>query len=264
MKSKIALLIGMLVLSAATSAAAKTVLISDVDDTVKLAYAFGSAYGAQYFKDTKSRFTGMSEVYDLITHDNLDVKVYYVSLAPTYLMERLHGKFLRNGAFPIGTYIGRTNLPSETHKLETIRSILRSERPSRVILVGDDGQADAAVYRQVSAEPEFAGIIFDQFIHIVSSLKEANGQNKVQGAQVGFVTSYEFALELNARKLIQDRSMKYVSDHILPEILIEAPGSDENEETNQVAFPYFMDCKAINWRWNVPGLNEKVRGFCKF
>lgn len=258
MNPSLMILCAILLLWPAAPASAKTLLISDIDDTVKISYVFGTGRGVQYFRNTKARFAGMSELYNLIQGDQNDLRIYYVSAAPEYLMKNTHDRFLRHGGFPRGTYVGRTDQPSETHKLVNIRAILKQEAPDRVVMIGDDGQADAAIYRAISRDPEFSRIVFDQFIRIVSSRSSG-----AEGSQVGFVTSYELALEMRARGLIQERSLRYMHRYILPSILRETPFGDIKDQTEGIAFPKFLNCRALVWKWNVPGLNERIQAVCR-
>lgn len=259
MKTFCALLMILISWSSLASASPKTVLISDIDDTIKLAYSFGYGTGIYYMRDTQSRFTGMSELYAMLSRDNDRLGVFYVSLASSFLMKNVHLEFLKNARFPEGRYFPRTEYSADSHKLETIRAILRQEKPERVIMVGDDSQADAAVYHTISQDPEFAGMTFDQFIHIVSSEGFAKGKSNIHSEQVGFLTSMELATEMAARHLIEEKSLNYLMRAILPRILAEEPGQNDSVES---AFPYFVNCRALEWKWNIPGLNERVKKIC--
>lgn len=257
MKPSIALLTLLFFLASVEPAIGRTVLISDIDDTVKVSYVFGTGRGIQYFRNAKARFTGMSELYNLLEGDQSGLRVYYVSAAPEYLMKNTHDRFLRNGGFPRGVYVGRTESSTETHKLLSIRKILREELPDRVVMIGDDGQSDAVIYRTISREREFSRIVFDQFIRVVSS------RSGPSGSQTGFLTSYDLALEMRARGLIQERSLRYMHRFILPAILREAPGGDIEDQTENIAFPKFLKCGSFSWKWNVPVLNERVKAVCR-
>ena len=203
----------------------------------------------------------MSEVYALLQKDEPGLRTYYVSVAPEFLMKSTHLAFLKNGHFPDGTYIGRTKYSADEHKLETIRGILRQEKPDRVIMVGDDGQIDAAVYRQISEDGEFAGTEFHQFVHIVSSGKEDNGQEKVFGnQQTAYLTSVELAVEMGRQGLLQASSVDSIMQNILPKILKEKSYPDRGQV--EFTFPYFQNCRALVWKWNIPGLDERVKSAC--
>jgi hypothetical protein len=239
----------------------KTVLVSDIDDTLKVAYTFGVLSGTQYFRDNKMRFTGMSEVLNSLQKDETDLHIYYVSLAPEFLMKTTHLAFLKNGGFPEGPYFGRTSLSTAQHKLQTIRGILRQEKPLRVILIGDDAQFDAAVYKEISEDGEFAGTEFHQFIHRVSSLKDKTGQDKVASTQTAYLTSIELAMEMQKQGLMESSSVDFMMQNILPKILNERSYPDRGQV--EFAFPYFQDCRALVWKWDIPGLNERVKLACR-
>lgn len=242
-------------------AQAKTVVISDVDDTIKLGFTFGIARGFAYMNDTSERFTGMNQVFQLIQRDQPEAKFYYLSLAYERMMKAVHKEFLKNAELPAGTYIGRTDLSYDEHKLTKIREILAKENPERVLLVGDDGQIDAQVYRQIANDPKYAHIHFDQFIHVVSSKMDDNGKKKHQDPQVGYVTSIEFAIELQQRGYLEEKSLQYMTSQILPRILAEGTFREARGESQ--TFPFFINCVNIDWKWNIPGLNERIKQVCK-
>ena len=56
----------LLLLFLGTPSFAQTLLVSDVDDTIKLANVLSYANSVRYATDSKSRFMGMSELYRLL------------------------------------------------------------------------------------------------------------------------------------------------------------------------------------------------------
>lgn len=237
---------------------AQTLLVSDVDDTIKLAHVMSYRDSAYYAFDDKSRFMGMSELYQALVKANPDLQVVYLSRAPTWLMSKRHQRFLKNGLFPPGRYIGRSKLSSDVHKLESLRQVINEVRPRKVVLIGDNGEKDAEVYQQVANEYRSQGIEFVQFIRVVytRSLWSPLGEI-LQSAQVGFVTPFEVALELERARLLTVPLVEDLFKNILPPFLNEKP-----DQKNIVqAFPYFVNCQSFVWRWDdrlgeFAGLNE--------
>jgi hypothetical protein len=240
-------LIPLFLISWACSGQAQTLLISDIDDTIKLANVRNLFSAAAYAFDDRSEFTGMSQLYNIIVRDIPDVKVVYLSKAPSWLMSSTHLNFLANANFPQGDYIPRSTYSSDTHKLRTLRNLIESEKPSRVILVGDNGEQDAQVYAQISNEFSSKDIEFLQFIHIVYQNNLVPGQSTfLSRDQIGFVTPIEISLELEKKNLLPSSAVVWmlanVGSHILKQPLDTSEGN--------VAFPYYMDCSDFVWLWS--------------
>nr|BFD66821.1 hypothetical protein HAGR004_18430 [Bdellovibrio sp. HAGR004] len=229
------------------SAEAKTLLVSDIDDTIKLAHVKDLSEAARFAFDSQSRFLGMSELYQLIDQDQPDLDIVYLSRAPNWLMGRTHRKFLVNGGFPEGQYINRTNYDSDVHKLYSLRDIMNRVRPDTVIFLGDNGEQDAEVYQQISQEYANKGIRFHQFIRVVYSNTSFMILNtRLQSGQVGFVTPIEVAVELEKAGILKTSSVDLLMDALMPEIMIQKNYTAEGV----VAFPYFVNCRDFVWRWD--------------
>jgi hypothetical protein len=242
----------------ALHASAQSIVISDVDDTLKFANVASMTGSVKYFRDAHSNFTGMTSLFQLVRQDN-ESSFYYVSNAPEWLMKSTHLKFLKNLGFPNGPYIGRTRYSADVHKLIHIRSIIRKAHPKRVLFVGDNSEIDAKVYATIAKEFASAGIEFTQYIHILytsSDLKHP--MTPLAPEQIGYVTSVEVAEDLAAKNWLSFSSVQWMKKNILPRILNERPGADSGAH----AFPDFKNCQDIEWRWNIPGLNEKISEAC--
>jgi Uncharacterized conserved protein len=218
--------------------AANTILVTDVDDTIKLSNVASKTGSALYAFDKESRFAGMSELYHLIARANPDMNIYYLSRAPEWLMKKTHMQFLYNGDFPAGTYIGVTDLPSDKHKIVHLRNIVRENNPQRVILIGDNTQADDAVYNQLAREFKDQGIEFYIFIREVLS-----GPRHLKN-QVGFVSPIEIALALGSVEMIPSNSMGEFINAMVPVII----SKDLDDTIGLVSFPYFVDCTRYVWK----------------
>lgn len=237
----------------APSGFAQTLLVSDVDDTIKLAYVQSTKDKIYFALDDTSRFMGMSELYRLIEQDNPDLQIAYLSRAPTWLMQKRHQSLLKKGAFPQGRYIGRESLSSDTHKVQALRSLIAEFQPKKVILLGDNGEADPVVYQQIADEFRSSGIEFLQFIRIVYSKSLwTPGGVAVKSDQKGFVTPIEISLELEARGLLTKRSVEKLLADQGPLL------TDEKlkEKNGEYAFPYFVECSDFRWTWD-----DRVREF---
>ncbi|NUN06767.1 MAG: DUF2183 domain-containing protein [Bdellovibrio sp.] len=231
----------------AFSSHAQTLFVSDIDDTVKLANIKDISDSAIYAFDDESRFTGMNFLYNAIAQDNSGLTIAYLSRAPEWFMKNTHTRFLVNGQFPQGHYIGRTNYSSEEHKLKTLRALLESIRPRKVILIGDNGEFDPDVYAQIVNEYANQGIEFHQFIRIVySETFFLNKATALQPGQVGFVTPAEIALELEKARLLSTTTVQALLEVVVKDIL------KPRRKAQAVSFPFpeYVDCRDFKWQWD--------------
>ncbi|HEX7672577.1 MAG TPA: phosphatase domain-containing protein [Bdellovibrio sp.] len=246
-------------------AQAKVVLVSDIDDTLKIANVQDLDSAAVYAFDDQSRFLGMSELLTLLKSDHPDMSIYYLSKAPQWLMGSTHLSFLHNGGFPAGLYIPRTDLSAETHKLIHLRAILEAERPDTVILIGDNGEQDSANYEQIKSE--YPNIRFYQYIHLIYA---SHGREEVGSVpfmdQVGYATAAELSLDLARAELLSQASTAWMMTNIASAIVKQPL----DLKTGEVAFPRYMRCNELVWRWddldafpNFYELKEKVIRRCQ-
>jgi len=242
----------------ALHASAQSIVIADVDDTLKFANVANISGAAKYFRDAYSNFTGMNSLFQLIRQDTKS-SFYYVSNAPEWLMKSTHTRFLKNLGFPKGPYTGRSKHSAAVHKLIRIREIISTARPRRILFVGDNSEIDAKVYATIAKEYANSGIEFSQYIHILYTEADLkHPMTPLSPEQIGYVTSIELAEDLNAKKWLSASSLHWMKNTILPRILKERPGADSGPLT----FPNFKNCQDIEWRWNIPGLNEKISQVC--
>ncbi|QDK37756.1 phosphatase domain-containing protein [Bdellovibrio sp. NC01] len=234
-----------------SAAQAKTLVIADVDDTIKLADVQDLDDAAVYSFDENSRYLGMSELFALIQKDNADASFYYVTRAPAWWMQKTHLNFLRNGSFPAGVYIPRTNYSSDEHKLRTITAIMNEQAPDKVIFFGDNTEADASVYEAIKNKYAPAGIQFFQYIRWVYSTqgREQVG-TPIYADQTGFVSPVEVSFELRKQGLLSEDSVLWTMENIASAILKQK----KDYEVGVVAFPKFMRCNDFVWKWDDVGV----------
>lgn len=234
-------------LNCANFAFAKTVLITDIDDTVKVSHVLDLFDAALYAQDTKSRFLGMKEVLSLVRKQDPRVDITYLSRGLKFIIEDTHRKFLTQNNFPEGTYICREDLPADEHKLFHIRKILKEQNPDKVIFIGDNGEMDSLVYHTIVEENKNSTIEFVTLIHLVYSSKNKDETGVVLfPEQVGWATSLEAALELQKHQLIGQSEMQNFIHAMIPFLADESKSIAHHE----FIFPDFMDCSDFVWRWN--------------
>lgn len=251
-----------------TTAQAKILLISDVDDTLKHANVLSPSGAARYAIDAQSRFTGMSELYNLLRFDQPDMEFIYLSAAPIYPMGRVHRAFLANADFPRGDYFSREWGSTKDHKLNKIREAINQRHPTHVILVGDNGNSDTEIYDQITQEYAPWGIQFYQFIRVAYSTESETEVGKpVLPTQVGYVTPIEIALTLSKFQILKEGSLSWILKNIVSEILNE---KNEDEGRSIRTFPTYINCKQYQWRWeeyleqhpSLADLSTRINGRC--
>lgn len=165
MKISILSLCALLVLSIQT-VSAKTLVISDIDDTIKMTGVLNSkkavAFNGLFIKRA---FAGMSKLYQHFDRNGDDI--FYVSGSPKIISCRVEN-FLEENHFPqIHNTILRESLSVDTYKykMEGIRKVLDEQKPDKVILIGDDTQHDPDVYRDI--DKEYPGLVEKIYIRVV-------------------------------------------------------------------------------------------------
>ncbi len=255
-----ALFFSSLAFSLTSQASAKDLLvISDIDDTIKLSHVLRKRSASLRALDANSWFLGMNSLYQLIKNDNPKAYFAYISAAPEFLLENTHQKLLSNGQFPLGEYIARDRfISSLNHKLIAIRKLLTERRPKTVIFIGDNGERDPVVYNQITQEFKNSGIQFHTFIRMVYSSQNVDYVSKLHPLSVGqfvFVTPVEMGLELRKRALINEASMSWLVNTLIDFIEHETP----DHRFGVLAFPTFLDCRGYKWPFiNQPGIITPV------
>ncbi|WP_413570661.1 phosphatase domain-containing protein [Bdellovibrio sp. HCB117] len=239
--------IAFLIFFVSLSSQAQTLFVSDVDDTIKLANVKDLSEAARYAFDDKSRFLGMNALYHHIVKENSDIRVVYLSKAPEWFMGRTHRNFLKNGNYPAGTYIGKTEYDSDVHKITNLRKLMEEHRPRKVILIGDNGEQDADIYAQLAQEYANQGIEFHQFIRIVYNRNPfIEWGAALHNGQTGFVTPLEISFELEKAHILSYSAVETLVKTLVPDFVYASSYAAEGD----VAFPYFVNCQTFVWKWD--------------
>lgn len=181
-------------------------VISDIDDTIKASFVLSKRSMISNAGRTDIPYTGMPELYAELVRENGSLPLYYVSNAPVF-MAPVHGSFLRENSFPDGELIVRKNVFERNFKIRKISEILREERPSEVLLIGDNGENDVEFYSQIRRS--FPGIKFTTLIHLVYSQRSSERTGKpLTGSDHAFITSLDAAMILNSTGWLTERGLE--------------------------------------------------------
>lgn len=141
---------------------AKTMVISDVDDTIKMTDVLGSKTQVVFNGVFRTKaFAGMSELYQEYNHS--DTIIHYVSGSPRIIGSRVDN-FLEENSFPQKYNLTlKESLKDDTYKykVDAIKKLIAEEKPDAVVLIGDDTEKDPEVYNFISKEnPELVKAIY--------------------------------------------------------------------------------------------------------
>lgn len=224
----------------ASESFARVLLISDVDDTIKISRVNSIKNKAGLAFAVDSRFRGMSELYNALADEHPNtLEQFYLSNAPSWLMQIPHESFLDEGDFPRGVIQLRQSESEDNHKLFFLRRWIKTLSPQVVILIGDNGERDALFYNQVVSEFSNEAIQFLQFIRIVY-----DDGHQLFPNQIGFVTPLEITLELLNQGLLSSATGRSLIQKFETQILSEKKGTFGRPSY----FPYWLECS----EWQAP------------
>mmetsp|Transcript_52628 Transcript_52628/g.111776 ORF Transcript_52628/g.111776 Transcript_52628/m.111776 type:complete len:360 (+) Transcript_52628:80-1159(+) len=135
-------------------------VISDIDDTVKITNYLDKK---EFYKNTFLRefreVPGMKELFRSLKSRRDDVSFHYVSASPYQLFEELSNFFDAKGFPPATFHLKRIRVKDKTllqlfadpmeYKMRQITPILDAFPKRRFILVGDSGEKDPEVYKEL-------------------------------------------------------------------------------------------------------------------
>ncbi len=218
---------------------AKTLFISDIDDTIKVSHVLSKVASVgnaiRYDKD----FYGMSQLYAAYKTANADAQFAYVSAADKTVRGGLHNKFLRYNRFVPGDVILRESLSTEEFKLSAIRALIQKYQPDHLVLIGDNAERDPIVYAQI--KKEFSAIDTHVFIHQLYLSQEGAREQGVspQPEQILFVTAIDLAREFAAFKWLDIEGFNQLVMQIGPGVIRQSV----NLSVGSTAFPSWLDCQ---------------------
>ncbi len=273
-------LLSVLLTSSLVFAANKKVLvISDVDDTLKVSHILAPLRAGARVANFSAHFTGMSELFQLLQHEpQTTTQFIYLSNAPAHIagyatLLNAHRRFLHYHDFPVGTLSLRDDFFERDHKITEIRKLIRSEKPDAVLFIGDNGERDTEIYEMAVQEFRGSGTQFFTFIHQLYKVKPGPFDDlffpeigkKLRPDQVGFVTPIEIAIELNQKGMLSPQSLKWIVDKLAPSIARET--FFEPDTFGSITFPSFKKCQDFVWRWpltaELQSLVQKIKSACR-
>ncbi len=245
----------------------KVLLISDIDDTIKvshvLSYKSWDPSVVLRVINSATPFKGMASLYQTIKNQNYaQFNMVYLSNALSKkfgltFIENSHKKLIKNNGFPEGEMLLKDVAFDKEHKIKAIREMVKKYNPNVVIMIGDNGEQDAVVYNQATAELKLQGIYAVTYIHQLywSQSAEEKGQ-LLKIDQTGYATPFEIAYDLYLRKLMNQTSLDWMVKNIIPEISQEKSKFFLIDILTAVTFPSFKNCADFKWIWPIENSPE--------
>lgn len=215
-------------------------LVTDIDDTIKVSHVLDKDSAAANAFAVKNAFMGMPELYQALTKVESATPMYYLSNAPKKLMTQSHEAFVKINNFPQGVLVLNHRLIERTHKIKSLRQMIKEHEPKVMILIGDNGERDAEVYAQIREEYPLIG--GETYIHQTYSQKGYRGQfgKPLLKNQIPWVTSIDLAQDLLRKGYISQDDYLKVVDAVEKRGLAEDPYVERNQ---QMLFPAWFDCR---------------------
>ncbi len=207
----------------------KTIIVTDIDDTIKKANTMGGIGGVWHFL-RKKPYEYARDLFNEIKANEIalgeEVGFYYVSAAPSYTFDA--PEWLVKNNFPIGpTFLKTSENGGETYayKYRTIKTIIESELKKdpalKIVFFGDNSQHDAQVYFDLRANMNLSNSLI--FIRDVST-EATEFDPKLPVVKLADVTYFFSEVELignpeltfMSKKLADNITKGYKAESIIP------------------------------------------------
>lgn len=241
-----------------TAVSAAPLVVSDIDDTIKVSRVL--SWGGIGSVFSTEAFWGMPELYRELAAPSVGGAFVYLSTAPKEIMGGSHEDFVRRNGFPTGPMFLEPWFIESEFKERTLRSLLEKNRPTDVVLIGDNGQRDAEIYDRISREFSPQGVRFQVFIR--QAYSRESGAAALFPGQVPFVTGGEIALALaEAGMLPWDRASFVVG------VSFNRPGNywrelERDYPGASLGLPDWTDCR--DHRVRIPADVRVLNAFLPF
>lgn len=228
----------------AITSTSKIVVISDIDDTLKVASS-RSKLEFLALMNSSLQYTGMAELFaELDKKWGFQIQFTYVTNAP-YYVDKSRRKFLKDNNFMEGLVFFSPRLSDETHKYISIRKVLTDYNPTHVIFIGDNASRDAQVYVDIAKEYRSQGIQFFTFIHRIYKDKIVVDDTQY----FSYMTSIEVAKKLYKDQFLEKKNYEDFFNLVYPQINSEI-NTGQKPSKNSQAFPQFTACQ--DFKWSLP------------
>jgi phosphatidate phosphatase APP1 len=236
-------LIVLLFISTTVSFGANYILVSDLDDTLKMTNGKKPLKAFKNMLRSRKIYAGMDILFQQLSL--ADVHSTYLLSASPNLARKNVNKLVKKYNLDIkDIYLRKLKeiFNKKKYKIAKIEKILNSN-DGKVILLGDNYGEDEQVYLEI--RKRYPTRIHKIFIHNV-------GQKNISKDVISYYSSYEIAYHLDS--FLTQEQKQDILDNIL---------SKKMNET----IPYFANCPIVNWNndgnASMDLLQEKIVNYCK-
>lgn len=214
----------------------KTLVISDIDDTIKISHIRNTWDMLRTGISSRPNFKGMSQLYRLISQELKDSSFYYVTNTPK-LIKWPHRKFIARHHYPQGKILFRGKDSSQMNKLNRFKEILSEQSPDRVIFFGDNGEYDSFAFHEIQkVYPDIEMLIFVRIAYPMNGLDDGG----IYEGQSGFITAAEPALLLLDRGILSTQGVSKLVKKVTQGVTEE---SSYNSVTRSWYQPSWVNCR---------------------
>lgn len=220
------------------------VLVSDIDDTIKVSHVLDGDGIIRNALRLGNVFRGMPLLYRELVRANRNSHVYYLTNAPEVPFSKIHGRFLSQNSFPGGRILLRPDIRDEEFKIDSLRQLARLHPRAVFILIGDNGERDPLFYAQFAQEfPQTRSLVFIREVYSSFHSDRDERGTRLQPGQIGFVTPVEIALYLKEVQLLSERQVQIIEQSYIPETLRRSWMEDRDGDEGELSFPKWQDCR---------------------
>lgn len=201
-------------------AADSFIIVSDLDDTVKVTHVCSRNNMAFNAMASKLAFSGMPALYHSLLGENHHAgRLMFLSGSPSFLSDKIHD-FLEHAHFFRYTLTLRGvkevfKAPLSDFKMKKMKELYGASKGNSFILIGDDTQNDPEIYIDFSARTKKRNKVLAIYIRKITG-------RDLPKSSTGFVTAYDIALrEFKAGRLSETKAAD-VGNIVLNEKIDEA------------------------------------------
>ncbi len=269
------ILFPLLTLLLSPSLMSKTLIVSDIDDTIKRTNVLGTGILTGGL-GVRNSFQGLSHLYTSILCQGLEgatfdycinnkgmfhkeeIVMAYVTGAPGSI-HSVGREFLQISQFPNGLFLGRPDMGINTKefKISAISEMIEaSEDVTDVILIGDNGEYDPEAYHEVTKR--FPNINFVTYIHTVYNRDKglldyfSRVGSSLAVDQIPYLSAVDLGIDFVSRGLIKEDDLKRVFDHVM----LYATSFDE--DTFEQLIPEWVACDYFNEIYKRPQIELQL------
>ncbi len=215
-------------------ASANTIVISDIDDTIRHSNV-RQLHKLTVLKQTE--FAGLSKLYRQL--EKVVSRFEYVSGVPEQL-KSVSQFFIFWNLFPQGRLFARdTQFDTVAHKLNAIDQVVRETLPARMLMFGDNGEHDAEIYDRASKKYLNTDSVI--FMHQLYD-------DEIPAGQIAYLTSIDLTLSLHARGFVSAEGVNEVLTFAFNRM------TSNKKKDREEFFPSWAECRLFLKNYSRPAV----------